>query len=207
MIYPSSFNKCDNLSLNVTEGTYGEKYAIDTGIAYITREYVDSVTASGSCGAQATWTLYQSGKMVIGGFGAMDNYTSKDTTPWAEYCMKITEVVIGKDITRVGNFAFAYAHNIKSVTFEEGSKLETIGAASFLYMLYTTEVIIPESVKTIGNNAFSYCKALTSVVIPQEVTLIYPLSFNKCDNIQLIVTADSYAEKYAITNSIAYIVK
>lgn len=134
----------------------------------------------------------------------MDNYASKDATPWAEYLLKIKSIEIGKDITKVGNFAFAYAHNVKSVTFEEGSKLEYVGAAAFMYMLHTTEVVLPDSVTTIGNNAFSYCSALKSVVVPQNVKLIYVRSFYKCSNLVLTVVSGSYAESFAANNGIAY---
>ena len=207
LIYVRSFYSCKSLVLNVAADTYGEQYAQTNGIAYKTREYIDSIVASGICGENATWTLYESGKMAIDGSGAMYDYTDKTTTPWAEYLQKITSVVIGNEITRVGNFAFAYGHNIKSVTFEEGSKLETVGAASFMYMLYTSEVILPETVTTIGNNAFSYSSRLANVVIPQNVVMIYTRSFYGCKNLRLTVASGSYAEEYAIENNIAYLVK
>ncbi len=207
LIYVRSFYKCPNLVINVTEGTYGESYAKSNNVPYVTRAFVDTVLATGTCGESATWTLYDSGRMVIGGSGAMDNYTSKDATPWAAYLLKIKTIEIGKDITKVGNFAFAYAHNVKSVTFEEGSKLEYVGAAAFMYMLYTTEVVLPETVTTIGNNAFSYCSALKSVVVPQSVKLIYARSFYKCPSLVLAVASGSYAESFAAKNGIAYEVK
>lgn len=127
---------------------------------------------TGTCGANAVWTYYASGKLVISGSGAMDNY-AMGTQPWSEYNNKIKHIVIGKDITTVGDYAFAYAHHVESVTFEEGSKLERIGVLSFFYMLYTEEVVIPETVTYIGSNAFGYCSALVNVYIPQEVTYIH----------------------------------
>ena len=207
LIYPTSFNKCTKVVLDVADGTYGEQYAKNNGLSYTVRDYVDAVVASGVCGNNATWTLYKSGKLVIDGFGAMDNYTGKETTPWAAYLTKISAVVIGKDITHVGNFAFAYATNAKTLIFEEGSKLETIGAASFLYLHYVTEVTIPETVTKIGNNAFSYCKALTNITIPQDVTLIYPTSFNKCTKVVLDVADGTYGEQYAKNNGLSYTVR
>ncbi len=204
LIYPETFKKSPNVVLNVAEGTYAENYAITNGMSYETREFVDMIIASGDCGENATWTLYASGKMVIGGSGAMDNYASKDVTPWAGYLKQIKSVVIGKDITVIGNYAFAYANNIESVTFEEGSKLEKIGAAAFLYMVYTTEVEIPETVTNIGNLSFAYCSRLVNVVIPQNVTLIYPETFKKSPNVVLNVAEGTYAENYAITNGMSY---
>ena len=204
LIYPQTFKKSANVVLNVAEGTYAEAYAITNSMSYETREFVDMIIASGDCGENATWTLYASGKMVIGGSGAMDNYASKDVTPWAGYLKQIKSVVIGKDITVIGNYAFAYANNIESVTFEEGSKLEKIGAAAFLYMVYTTEVEIPETVTNIGNLSFAYCSRLVNVYVPQNVTLIYPQTFKKSANVVLNVAEGTYAEAYAVTNSMSY---
>ena len=195
------------IKLHVYEGTYAEDYAKQYNIPYEYRVYVDTVIANGSCGDNATWELYKSGKMVIGGSGAMDNYTGKDDTPWADYLKQIKNVEFGKDITSVGNYAFAYTSNMETVIFEEGSKLEKIGAAAFLYMGYTTEVEIPDTVTTIGNLAFGYCSHLVDVEVPESVTLIYPRSFYKSNNIVLSVVSGSYAEDYAVKNEIAYTVK
>ena len=73
-----------------------------------------------------------------------------------------------------------------------------------MYMLHTTEVVLPDSVTTIGNHAFSYCSALKSVVVPQNVKLIYVRSFYKCSNLVLTVVSGSYAESFAANNGIAY---
>ncbi|MBQ3182177.1 MAG: phosphodiester glycosidase family protein, partial [Clostridia bacterium] len=118
-INPTAFKSCPNVVLNVVKDTYGESFAKDQGLAYTTRDFAYQAIASGTCGENATWVLYNDGRMVIGGSGVMDNYTSKDNTPWAAYLQKIKTIEIGKDITDIGNFAFAYAHNVKSVTFEE----------------------------------------------------------------------------------------
>ncbi len=189
---------------HVYEGTYAENYAKTYKIPYSYREFIDEVFAEGTCGANATWTLYESGKMVIGGSGAMDNYATQNAQPWAAFRDKITEVVIGKDITSVGQYAFGFAHYIKSVTFEEGSKVESIGAVSFYYMLYTTEIVLPETVTSIGNLAFGYCKALDSVYVPQDVENIHAQAFYNSANVTLQVASPSYAENYAKANGIDY---
>ncbi len=207
LIYPRTFYKSNNIVLNVTEGTYGESYAKTNDIPYVTREFADVLLTSGTCGANVTWEMYESGKMIISGSGAMDNYASKDVTPWAAYLQKIKTVEIGKDITVVGNYAFAYGHNIKSVTFEEGSKLEKIGTAGFMYMLYTTEVVLPDTVTYVGNSAFAYCSRLTSVTVPASVKTMFPRTFYKSSSLTLTVESDSYAESFAADNDIAYIVK
>ena len=135
----------------------------------------------------------------------MDNYADQYSAPWYDYMKQIKEIVIGKDITSIGNYAFAYATNVKTITFEEGSKLEKIGAASFLYLIYVTEVEIPETVTSIGNLAFAYCSKLDSINVPASVNLLFVKTFYKSYNLVLIVTSGSYAESFAVNNSIAYI--
>ena len=64
------------------------------------------------------------------------------------------------------------------MTFEEKSILEKIGAVAFYYMLYVTEVDVPDNVRTIGNLAFGYCKRLESVTLPDnEEVSIHPNAF------------------------------
>ena len=170
-IHAKSFYNSPNVTLQVATPSYAENYAKANSIDYTTRPFIKTVLASGTCGANATWTLYTDGQMVIGGSGAMDNYRTEKDQPWAEYRLKIKEVVIGKDITSVGQYAFAFAHYIEKVTFEEGSKLESIGAVSFYYMLFVTEIDLPDTVTSIGNLAFGYCKKLTDVTVPEGATV------------------------------------
>ena len=190
--------------LNVAEGTYAESFAIKNNIPYETRAFVESVVASGECGENATWTLYQSGKMVISGSGRMDDYLRESEQPWAAYRMQIKNIVIGKDITHIGQYAFGFAHNVQSVIFEEGSKLEFIGAVSFYYMLYTTDITLPETVKSIGNLAFGYCSRLDNVYMPQSISYIHTNAFNKSNSVKLNVAEGTYAETFAKNNEIAY---
>ena len=69
-----------------------------------------SVVDSGACGASATWTLYSDGELVIGGSGAMSDYTytagTGSSAPWMQYASQLSSLQIGADITRIGNNAF-----------------------------------------------------------------------------------------------------
>ncbi len=203
-IYADAFKNSSDVVLNVAEGSYAETYAKNNGISYTTRPFIEKMVAEGTCGENATWTLYDSGKIVIGGSGAMDNYAKQSGQPWAEYRDKITSVVIGKDITHVGNYAFGFAHSIKSITFEEGSKLESVGALAFYYILKVTEVELPETVTKIGKLAFAYCDKLTYVLLPQNAKSIYADAFKNSPAVVLDVAEGSYAEDYAKANGISY---
>ena len=210
------WNHNANLVLNVVEGTESEEFAINNDIKYETRESAygpadavpgEVVTATGSCGTNATWTLYESGKMVISGSGSMDNYASKSHRPWNDYAQQITSVKVGKDITTVGDNAFAHCYNIKYVVFENGSVLTTLGSHAFHYNAIDS-VIIPDSVTTMGYSALGYCSKLVSVQMPANAKSINNNAFwNHNAKLVLNVVAGSKAETFAKNNDIQYVTR
>ena len=103
--------------------------------------------------------------------------------------------MIGKDITTIGNYAFAYSQNVESVTFEEGSVLTSIGALGFINLPKLTDIELPETVTSISAYALGDCFALESVYVPQGVSFIYFSAFSGSDKVTLSVAKGSYAEK------------
>ena len=80
----------------------------------------------------------------------------------------------------------------------------TIAGSAFNGCKYITSVTIPDSIKSIGGYAFYNCTSLTSVTIPNSVTSIGNDAFKNCTNCTLYVYEGSYAQNYAIDNSIPY---
>ena len=178
------------------------------GLNYTTRDFVYIPIASGICGENVIWNVYENNELVISGSGAMTNYTSHTEQPWRAYANRITKITIGKDITSIGNYAFAYSfQNVTEIVFEEGSVLTRVGALSFMNVPKVESIVLPDSVTYIGSHAFSDCFALESIYVPQGVTFIHALAFRKCSDIVLNVVAGSYAEDYARANNIAYAVR
>ncbi|MBR4156340.1 MAG: leucine-rich repeat protein [Bacteroidales bacterium] len=111
----------------------------------------------------------------------------------SDYRMKFTgELKIPNSVTSIGQRAFAYCTNFTSLTFEENSNLQTIGDYAFagydgnyssLYMGFTGNLNIPNSVTSIGDYAFYYCNKFTGeLIIPNSVTSIGACAFNYCRN-------------------------
>jgi len=92
--------------------------------------------ASGSCGANLTWTLDDSGTLTISGTGAMTNDSNASGAPWYPNRASITSVVLPNGVTSIGQSAFRDCSGLTSVT-------------------------IPDSVTSIGYCAFSDCEDLT----------------------------------------------
>ena len=118
---------------------------------------------SGFCGDNVTWELYENGKLIINGTGAMTNYGFTGSP-------------------------FRYRNDIKNVVISDG--VTTIGDNAFMGCTATT-IAIPDSVTSIGMNALVYCTNLTSITIPDSVTAIGEYAFSGCANLSSITIPDS----------------
>ena len=117
-------------------------------------------------------------------------------------CTGLTSVTIPDSVTSIGDYAFSGCTGLTSVTI--GNSVTSIGYRAFYYCTGLTSVTIPDSVTSIGGSAFENCTGLTSVTIPDSVTSIGDYAFTNCNNIYLLVYKNSFAEQYAIDNSLNY---
>ena len=84
----------------------------------------------------------------------------------------LTQIEIPASVEDIGAWAFQWCGVVTKVTFEEGSKLKTIGQSAFSSCKQVKEFVVPEGVTTIMADAFGGCDALESLVIPSTVTSI-----------------------------------
>ena len=80
----------------------------------------------------------------------------------------ITSVTIPDSVTAIGDYAFYYCSNLKTVTISENSQLTSI-----------------------GDFAFGDCSSLTSIYIPDSVTAIEGHAFRNCSNLIIYCEASS----------------
>ena len=221
----------EGVTLSVAANSYAQSYAEKYGMAYVARVPKPTVVASGSCGENAVWVLTSDGVLNISGSGAMsDNETNH--SPWESYKHQIKQVIIGKDITYVGQFSFNWCSKLESVTFEDGSKLERIGWGAFGYSNLPS-VTIPDSVTRIDGYAFYYCSKLSSVEISENsklasmgeyvfkgdtnlkslyipdgtVKIGWNIFQDATEGVTLSVAANSYAQAYAVKYGFSYVVR
>ena len=181
------FQACDNLTaINVPAGKVDAyKAALPDYAALIVEDGAPSPATSGSCGTNATWS-YNNGIMTIGGSGAMTDYSSTMTDiPWIAYQESITRVVIGDEITHVGDWAFQGCTALNSVTI--GENVTSIGNGSFDNCTNDgfTVLTIPNSVQTIGIDAFSN-NHLKYVCFGSGLTSIGMEAFMVCQDLEAI---------------------
>lgn len=95
----------------------------------------------------------------------------------------------GKPVTSIGYRAFRNNSNIVSVTFAEGSQLESIGDEAFMVCSFLASVApLPAGLKSIGQHAFDSCNRLTSITIPVGLESIGQCAFSGCSRLASITT-------------------
>jgi len=139
--------------------------------------------ASGDCGANGnnlTWVLTCDSVLTISGSGAMADF-EEQKSPWYEYRDAVKTIVIGNEVTTIGNNAFNHCTKMTSIVI--GNAVETIGEAAFFHCRSLESVIIPNTVTTIGRIAFSGCVNLAEAVVSESVTL-GEAAFGGCKKLQ-----------------------
>ncbi len=162
--------------------------------ASCTEKADDNTIASGTAGT-LTWTLSKDGTLTISGKGAMPDYTYSSLyepyslPPWSEYKDDIANVIIGNDVSKIGNEAFSGCSKMSSVII--GNSVTIIGYNAFSNCQSLTSVEISNSVTNIASWAFGYCQSLTSVEIPNSVTDIGILAFGFCKKMTSLTIGSS----------------
>ena len=129
----------------------------------------ERVALSGTCSYNLTWTLYEDGRLVISGNGAMADFDEVDwLIPWGHYDY-ITSAVLEEGITCIGSRAFSNCGNLSKVTIPDS--VTRICYSAFQNCQNLTEVTLPKHVKRIARDAFAG-SGLTRITIPSDVAEI-----------------------------------
>ena len=149
--------------------------------------------------------------LSISGSGAMPNIANGTNMPWEQqysnYKAQIEHIVIGADVTTIGDYNFDNLSNLQDVTFE-GNQVTYIGTYAFMYCSKLATITLPTSLTTIGSYAFGN-SGLTSITIPANVTTIRSNAFYDAALTEVIfaegsklTTIENYAFQYTKISSI-----
>lgn len=137
----------------------------------------------------------------------------------------LKNIFIPNSVEQIGDYAFQYCTSLDNLRIEEGVK--TIGEGAFKDCYSITELVIPNSVTYIGVDAFGFCEQLRYVSLPDSVTEIGDGAFFACKSLHtikvpesvinigiaaipctttILTKSGSFAEEYAKTNKISYII-
>ena len=171
------------------------------------------ITASGSCGQNANWTLYSNGTLVIDGTGAMSDYTNGG--PWyTDYNDSINKVIIKDGITKVGDASLIMLKLTSGLKL--GNSVKEIGKKAF-FGSRIEFMQLSASTKTMGYFAFqqSYVAcaffdgtesewqsiSTGTSMFRQPSRIYYNIKLNNFENIQAIVS-NSETIYSTLTNSV-----
>lgn len=111
----------------------------------------------------------------------------------------IKTVQIPQSIISIGDYAFA-SDSIKTITFDEDSRLKDIGNGAFLGSAIS-EIVVPQNLQNIGNGAFKDCELLESIDF-EEIENILIIGARAFEN---TIWYGNYIEN--VENSVIYIGK
>ncbi len=153
---------------------------------------------SGKCGDGLTWSLTEGGVLTVSGAGKMYDYYSS-YPQWYDYAWNLKSVVIGKDVTSVGAYAFYHCPMLESVTINGST---AIGEAAFLNCTALKNVSMPNAT-SVGGLSFMGCESLTAVQIGPKVTAIGLQAFNGCKKLAT-VSVDSGNQYFTVSGGVLF---
>ncbi len=116
-------------------------------------------------------------------------------------CTGLQQVLAAANVTAIYDSAFSGCSGLKSITFQTGSLLTTIGSYAFDGCTSLNNLSLPDGLETIGNYAFRNNDSLISIEIPDSVTSLGGAAFFGCDSMRTAVIGDGVE---AITNVYQY---
>jgi len=118
----------------------------------------------------------------------------------------MTSLLIGTNVTSLGNNAFYTCTALSSLTIPSG--VTNIGASVFYQAYSLSSVTIPITVTSIGASAFFTCRSLSSITIPDSVTSIVSSAFESCYSLASItipsgvtsIGANAFLQCYSLSS-------
>lgn len=245
------FAECPNLTIIAPKGSTAEQYAKINNINFRAKETDDKIYVNNDIEKETT---HENDYLVTSSDTnfTFNEDTSKNTCaitefngtvgiieiPDKNYGAPVVEIndkvftnnsfhklVLGKNINKIGKYAFANCKNLDTIKFNH--KLKIIKEAAFSLSNLKNPLCIPNSVERIENNAFSLTK-LETVDIGSGIKSIgsnafagnlrlKKITFNNtdvkfedntvfenCPNVVIVAPKGSTAEKYAKDNNIKF---
>ena len=172
-LYDYCLHNCDNLTeVNIHEGVTALGMNIFSDCDNIESIYIpDGVTRMGvtlvsGCKKLSYIHLPASADSILSSF--------------FYNCPALTEVTIPRNIRYIGTFAFTNCRNLKTINFEEGSRLNEIDLRAFEDCTAIETFNMPDSVTVLGGQIFGDCTGLKEVHLSNSLQILAGATFWGC---------------------------
>ena len=163
------------------------------------------ILATGQCGENIYYVLYDNGKLLLRGTGATYDYTSHDSV--FDQNDQIKEIVLSNGITGLGDRLFYHCANAETVSLP--ATLTSIGDSAFAQedavindTAGLTSVTIPQAVTAIQSYAF-YHTAIAEVTVPASVKTWGKYVFSGCAKLKTARVSCNSIGAFAFTRCTA----
>lgn len=119
-------------------------------------------------------------------------------------CKNLSTVILPKNITIIRYHTFYGCNSLYTVDIP--NKVEVIDKWAFYSCKNLKSIVLPDSVKSILVGAFQGCSNLESITIPKTTTEIWHDVFDGCKSLTIYGYEGSYAQSYAKSNKINFLV-
>lgn len=167
-----------------------------------------TITKSGNCGDNLTWTLDDMGTLTISGTGDMYDYdiNSGNYPGWYKHInldeeLHVYNAIIEEGVTSIGNWAFSWS-DLRSISISD--TVERIGDYAF-DVCYLTEITLPDKLKSIGDYAFCSCY-FAEVKLPYSLVSIGAHAFQSGEFSSIYILSNvtyigenAFSPSYALT--------
>ena len=152
--------------------------------------------ASGQCGDDVYWDLYEDKVLEIHGSGAMWDWDYETDAPWKQYSNDeldkslIDKVIINAGVTTIGDFAF-FCSGVRE--FSIADTVTSLGENAFNYCYNLSSVSLPDGIATIPDSAF-FESAVSNIKLPESLKIIEGDAFGRTNNLKTIILPDELRE-------------
>lgn len=155
-------------------------------------------------GKQAFYICYELGELTFEK-GGTSQLVIEDNA-FDEAGITVTE--LPARLTALGSNAFHNNSSLITLTFEQGSKLDSIGSGAF-WNTGISEISLPAGLGIIGDNVFYGCSSLVSVTFGDGLREIGDATFSGCSSLESVTFPASLktmgAQTFAENNSLKFV--